>query len=74
MTDQEKLQQLARDWGYETPEALVEHYIFDGVMPAICMNPGCGYSTEMEPDQDHGWCESCGTNTLKAASILLGVI
>lgn len=69
-----KLQQLAKDWGFETPTQLVEEYIYDGVMPSICMNPGCDYSTEMEPDQDEGWCECCGTNTLKSAAVLLGVI
>ena len=68
------LQTLAQDWGYDEPEAMVEDYIFDGVMPAICTTPNCGYSTEMEPDQSHGWCENCSTNTVKSAAVLMGVI
>ncbi len=69
-----KIDILARDWGYRTPEDMAEDYIFEGVNPAICMNDGCHYSTEMEPDQDGGWCESCSTNTLKSVSVLLGII
>jgi hypothetical protein len=26
----------------------------DSVSPAICMNEGCHYTCEMEPDQDRG--------------------
>jgi len=70
----DKLNTLARDWGYATPEEMVEDYVFDGVMPAICMNEDCDYSTEFEPDQDAGWCESCGTNSCQSAAIMMGVI
>ena len=69
-----KLDQLTSDFGFDTPEDLVEAYIYDGLMPAICMTRGCDYSTEMEPDQDRGWCDCCGANTMKSAAILMGVI
>jgi hypothetical protein len=65
---------LARDWGFDDPLDLVEAYINDGVMPGICSNPKCGYSTEVEPDQDRGWCECCHTNTVVAATVLMGII
>lgn len=65
------LEQLAKDWGYTDPLDMIEDYIYDGVNPGICP---CGYSTEVEPDQERGWCECCGTNTVKSASILAGVI
>jgi hypothetical protein len=39
----------------------------DAVSPAICMNEGCDFTCEMEPDQDAGYCEECHTNTMKAA-------
>lgn len=68
------LNQLVHDWGYDTPEELVEDFIFDGVMPGICTTPSCGYSTEVEPDQDRGWCECCNANTVQAATVLMGVI
>jgi len=69
-----KLRTLTEDWGYESTFSLVEDYIHEGLMPAICMNKGCDYSTEMEPDQDQGWCECCSTNSLSSAAILMGII
>jgi hypothetical protein len=53
---------------------MLEHATFDSVAPAICSNEGCDYSTEMEPDQDRGWCEECGTNTVVSCLILAGII
>jgi hypothetical protein len=38
------------------------------------MNPGCTYSTEYEPDQQKGWCEECGTRTVRSALVLAGII
>jgi len=69
-----KLDKLAEDWGFPDPNALLEEYMFDSVMPSICTNKGCDYSTEYEPDQDHGWCECCQTNTVASAAVLMGVI
>lgn len=69
-----KLNQLTIDWGFDSPEDMVEHHVLDGLMPSICMNRDCDYSTEYEPDQDRGWCENCCTNTVKSAAILMGVI
>ena len=43
-------------------------------VPAICKNPDCDYSADMEPDQDRGWCENCQDNTLVSALILAGII
>lgn len=69
-----KLDQLVQDWGYSDAESLAEDYVLDGVAPAICMTPGCDYSTEYEPDQDRGHCECCGTNTVTSIFILMGLI
>lgn len=74
MTNTSKLHQLTLDWGHSDPIDLIEEYTFDGVMPAICMNDDCDYSTEYEPDQTEGWCEHCATNTVQSAAILAGVI
>jgi hypothetical protein len=57
-----KLDQLASTWGMSVSE-LIETYALDDVAPGICMNPGCTYSTEYEPDQQKGWCEECGSRT-----------
>jgi tetratricopeptide (TPR) repeat protein len=32
------------------------------------------YTTEMEPDQDQGFCEACGGNTVTSALVLAGLI
>lgn len=68
------LQTLARDWGYQDPINMIEDYMFDGLMPAICTVEGCGYSTEMEPDQTHGWCDNCCLNSVVSAQVLAGLI
>lgn len=43
-------------------------------VPAICVNDGCNYMRDMEPDQDGGWCEECQTSTVKSALILYGIL
>ena len=35
---------------------------------------GCDYTTGMEPDQDEGYCEACGGNTVTSALVLAGLI
>jgi len=69
-----KLNKLANDWGYTFPEDMMEDYVHDSLHPAICMNKECDYSTEMEPDQDRGWCENCETNTVVSAGMLMGIV
>ena len=68
-----KLDLLARDWGMKTSE-LVEEYALDEVVPGICMNPDCDYTTEVEPDQREGWCEECGTRSVQSGIVLAGLI
>ena len=69
-----KLDTLYSNWGVTDRMAALEYFVFDGLCPAICMNPGCDYTTEMEPDQDHGWCEECDAPSMKSALILEGLI
>jgi hypothetical protein len=71
---QEKLKKLVELEGYKDDADLVADAVSDSVCPAICVNAGCDYTAEMEPDQDRGWCEVCGTNSLKSALRLAGVI
>lgn len=51
---------------------LLEAAVTDSVCPGICIV--CGLTAEVEPDQDRGWCESCGRGTVKSALILAGLI
>jgi hypothetical protein len=69
-----KLEELVEIEGYETFDELLEATFSDSVSPGICTNDGCDFTVEVEPDQDRGWCESCGTNTVKSALILAGLV
>lgn len=71
---QQKLAALLDAEGYDTLEELLEAVFSDSVSPAICINGGCSHTAEMEPDQDAGHCEACGTETMVAAPILAQII
>jgi hypothetical protein len=71
---QTKLQNLIKIEGFKDDTSLFEAVVTDSVCPAICMNDGCDYTAEMEPDQDRGWCEVCGTNSMKSALVLARLI
>ncbi len=69
-----KLQCLVDAEGYADLNALLQDVVTDSVCPAICVETDCSYTCEMEPDQDRGWCEACGQNTVQSALILAGPI
>ena len=69
-----KLMALCELEGFKSLDDLLQAAATDSVCPAICMTEGCNYTTEMEPDQDRGYCESCGGNTMMSALILAGLI
>ena len=69
-----KLDRLVESEGYTDVLDLLSAVIADSVSPGICMNADCDYTTEVEPDQDRGYCESCGTNSVKSALVLAGII
>ena len=72
--DHPKLVKLAELEGFSDTLALVEHSTFDSVIPAICMKDDCDAVAEMEPDQNRGYCEICGDNTVQSALIVAGMI
>jgi hypothetical protein len=72
-----KLIRLMQIEGYQTLTELFEDYAAGSACPAICCNPAnpsCEYTTLMEPDQEAGYCQLCGTNTMKSAFVLAGMI
>jgi hypothetical protein len=71
---QEKLAKLVAAEGYDTFEELAQAVVGDSVSPAICTEAACNYTTEMEPDQDAGYCENCGKNTVVSALVLASLI
>ena len=69
-----KLRKLAHDKGFTSVIEMLKVFALDSVSPAICTQPDCDYTTEMEPDQDAGYCELCDKNTVASALILAGLI
>ena len=69
-----KLMKLCELEGYKRLYDLLKACTADSVCPAICMTEGCDYTTEMESDQDEGYCEACGGNTVASALVLAGLI
>ncbi len=69
-----KLAQLVKSEGFESEDALLEAAMLDSVSPAICIEMHCDYVTDMEPDQDAGYCEVCGGNTVVSALVLAELI
>ena len=69
-----KLRTLAESEGFASVDDMLAASVCDSVAPAICTANGCDYTVEMEPDQDRGWCEACGRNSVVAAPALAGII
>ena len=69
-----KLDKLLDIEGYDNFGEMAAAVFSDSVSPGICMNDGCDYTTEVEPDQDRGWCEACSTNSVKSALVLAALI
>ena len=70
----QKLMKLCDIEGFESVEDVLFSGITDSVCPAICMTEGCDYTTKMEPDQEDGYCEACGGNTVVSVLVLAGLI
>jgi hypothetical protein len=69
-----KLMKLCDLEGYKRLHDLLKASVSDSSCPAICMTEGCDHTTEMESDQDAGYCEECGGNTTVSALVLAGFI
>ncbi len=74
MSRKNKLQHLAEIEGFDDVMDLCESAMADSVVSGICINPGCDYTCEVEPDQREGWCEECGTNTVVSCLVLGGIV
>ena len=69
-----KLMKLCDFEGFNSLDDLLQAVGTDSVCPAICMTEGCDYTTEMESDQDEGYCEACGGNTVVSVLVIVGLI
>ena len=57
-----------------TVASFIEEYALEGVVPGICMNRNCDFTADYEPDQREGWCEECGTGSVRSGLVLAGLI
>jgi len=71
--EKQKMQDLSESYAMSLEE-MMEQATFDSLAPSICMNEDCDYTTDMEPDQDKGWCEVCSTNSVKSILCLMWIL
>lgn len=60
--------------GYDDEYDFLAELMTDSICPGICVNPGCDYTCEVEPDCTNGYCEECGTQSIQSALVLAGII
>lgn len=70
----QKLMTLCDQRGFQDLDDLLLAALLKGASPAICMTEGCDHTADMEPDQDQGFCEACGGNTLVSVLVLADLI
>ncbi|KRQ16280.1 hypothetical protein [Bradyrhizobium manausense] len=70
----QKLMTLCDQRGFQDLDDLLLAALLNGASPAICMTEGCNHTADMEPDQDQGFCEACGGQTVVSALVLAGLI
>lgn len=68
---QELLTELAAVEGCENPFDLLDRIISDSIVPAICSNGDCGYTTDLEPDSREGYCDECESHSMISAIELM---
>ena len=69
-----KLVKVCGAEGFVTVDDLIALSVADSVCPAICMTEGCDHVAPMESDQEEGYCEHCGGNTMVSVLVLTGLI
>jgi hypothetical protein len=66
-----KLDLLTKSEGYKSSDDLLRSFVNESIVPGICINPGCEYTSSTEPDSDRGYCEICDTNSVHSCLILV---
>jgi hypothetical protein len=69
-----KLAQLIEIEGYSSLDDMLTAVVSDSVASGICVRGECSYTCDVEPDQDAGWCEACGRQSVRSALVLAGII
>lgn len=60
--------------GFATIDDLFVLLVTDNLCPAICMTEGCDHIERLESDQEEGYCERCGGNTMVSVRVLAGLM
>jgi predicted RNA-binding Zn-ribbon protein involved in translation (DUF1610 family) len=68
----DKLHKLVEVYGCKDIQELLTLAMHNSMAPSICLS--CGATAEMEKDQDEGYCEECGENTVVSCLVLAGLI
>ena len=68
-----KLDELADLCGMDEMDML-EEGIMDSIVWGICVNEGCDFINQVEPDQHTGFCENCEEQTVQSCMVLAGII
>lgn len=71
-TSEMLLRIIIEEEGFAGLDELLEECVSDSVCPCICRI--CHAIDGMEPDQEEGYCEECGGDTMVSALILAEVI
>jgi hypothetical protein len=69
-----KLVKVCEAEGFATVDDLIALSVADSVCAAICMTEGCDYIAPMESDQEEGYCDNCGGNTMVSVLVLADLI
>ncbi|GGI29824.1 hypothetical protein [Bradyrhizobium guangdongense] len=69
-----KLMMVCEAEGFATIDDLFVLLAADNLCPAICMTEGCDRIERLESDQEEGYCEGCGGNTMVSVLVLAGLI
>ncbi|HUO50277.1 MAG TPA: hypothetical protein VMU25_01805 [Candidatus Paceibacterota bacterium] len=73
-TKASKLMRVCEREGFVSVDDLLALSVADSVCPAICMTEGCDHVAPMESDQEEGYCEACGGNTMVSVLVLAELI
>ena len=65
---------LLDDVGMDDANEMIEAYAFESMVPGVCKDTDCLAVTDVESDQDRGWCPVCNKTTIVSCLRLWGVI
>lgn len=69
-----KVELCLEQYGMDIDEFLDSSEAQDSVVYGACSKPDCDYTVEVEPDCRNGYCEECGSQSVRSILVYLGVI